>query len=90
MKQRDLLFAGLLLLGVSAFAQNKPTLNPATDPKRIFFQGFEQSWSDFTTTKIDEINQIQYYNNLGTEQGSKKIWEKPEEWQIYGTEGELT
>lgn len=63
MKQRDLLFAGLLLLAIPAFAQEerKPTLNPATDPKVIFEQGFEADWDTWSTTEIDRIQSMDYY-----------------------------
>ncbi len=59
MKQRDLIFAGLLFMGVPAIAQPTRT---AQDAKVIFQQNFEQNWEAWQTTPVDTISQLEYYN----------------------------
>ena len=83
MKQRDLLFAGLLLIGVPVFAQNHDPSDPLTpidpdkDPKVIFFQGFEQDWADWSTDSIDVIDKLYYYKDH--ESGQKAdMWKSTE------------
>jgi hypothetical protein len=81
MKQRDLLFAGLLLLGVPAFAQNydpsvRP-IDPNSDPKVIFEQGFEANWNDWSTDSIDVIDKLYYYKDHKSGQ-TANMWESTE------------
>lgn len=73
MKKRDLLFAGLLLIGASAFAQPVRT---SQDAKEIFFQGFEGDFDTWSNEIVDSITELKYYNNTVT--GTKNnfnIWE---------------
>ena len=82
MKQRDLLFAGLLLLGAPAFAQqDEPTRTPQ-DAKVIFFQDFEADWQKWSTDTIDVIDVLEYYNHSGNATGnSMKPWEERDKWE---------
>ncbi len=81
MKQRDLLFAGLLLLGAPAFAQDGPTRTPQ-DAKVIFFQDFEADWQKWSTDTIDVIDVLEYYNHSGNATGnSMKPWEERDKWE---------
>ena len=74
MKKRDLLFAGLLLAALPAFAQ--PDLSDPRSAKVVFTQDFEKSWTEFTTTAIDSITELQYYTNTGkTNSNSLNPWE---------------
>ena len=68
MKQRDLLVAGLLLLGLPVLAQ--PDLTNPQSAKVVFTQDFEASWEEWKTTKIDEITEIQYYVKDGDSDGN--------------------
>lgn len=82
MKKRDLLLAGLLLMGVPVFAQNHDPndgLDDSKDPKVIFFQGFEQDWNSWSTDSIDVIDELYYYKNH-TSGSTANMWEKPEEF----------
>lgn len=79
MKKRDLLFAGLLLLGVPVLAQRTFQLDDKTDPKVIFEQGFEDDWNSWSTDSIDVIDTLWYYANH-TDGQSANIWEKPDEF----------
>lgn len=79
MKKRDLLFAGLLLLGVPVLAQGTFQLNDKTDPKVIFEQGFEDDWASWSKDSIDVIDTLWYYANHTSGQ-TANIWEKPEEF----------
>lgn len=79
MKKRDLLFAGLLLLGVPVLAQRTFQLNDKTDPKVIFEQGFEDDWASWSKDSIDVIDTLWYYANH-TEGQTANMWEKPEEF----------
>ena len=76
MKQRDLLFAGLLLFAAPAFAQDGPTFDPAKDAKVVFTQDFEADWKTWTTTPVDTIFKVEYYDHEGASNGtSMKPWE---------------
>jgi hypothetical protein len=82
MKKRDLLLAGLLLMGVPVFAQNHDPndgIDDSKDPKVIFFQGFEQDWNSWSTDSIDVIDELYYYKNHTSGQ-TANMWEKPEEF----------
>jgi hypothetical protein len=82
MIKRDLLFAGLLLMGVTAFAQQKPTFDEKLDAKQIFFQNFEAGWDEWSTTAIDSITVLEYYDHQGTDNGTSfKPWSDPENWK---------
>ena len=82
MKQRDLLFAGLVLLATPAFAQDQPTFDPAKDAKVVFTQNFEDDWETWTTKAVDSIKQVEYYKTKETANGtSYKPWENPNDWQ---------
>ena len=80
MKKRDLLFAGLLLMGLPVSAQLN--LNDPNGAHVVFSQDFEGSWDEWKTTVIDSITEIQYYLNTGSDNGSKKIWESPDDWKL--------
>ena len=72
MKKRDLLFAGLLLMGVTAFAQ--PTRTPQ-DAKVIFTQTFEDDWDKWQSTPVDTITEIQYFKGVtGGNQQFSNAW----------------
>lgn len=76
MKQRDLLLAGLLLLGGSVFAQNAPDLTNPNSAKQVFFQGFEDDWNTWSTTEVDRITQLEYWDKSGDHEGNDmKPWE---------------
>ena len=78
MKKRDLLFAGLLLIGATAFAQPQRT---SQDAKEIFFQGFEGDFDEWSNEVVDSITVLQYYNNTKTgSQANVKIWEDKGSW----------
>ena len=84
MKKRDLLLAGLLLMGVTAFAQSGPTLNPDKDAKVIFTQTFEDDWDHWQNTPVDTIKFLEYYDT--PKQGSNgdgqyKAWENRDLWK---------
>ena len=84
MKQRDLLFAGLLLFAAPAFAQpgiTEPLFDADKDAKLIFSQDFEADFATWSTTPVDSITQMEYYDHQGNSSGTFKPWEKPEEWQ---------
>jgi len=75
MKQRDLLFAGLLLLAAPAFAQDGPTFDPTKDAKVVFTQDFESDWKTWSTTPVDSILKVQYWDHEGTsENNTMKPW----------------
>ena len=76
MNKKDLLLAGLLLFLAPAFAQDGPTFNPAKDAKVIFTQDFESDWTTWTTTAVDTIFKVEYYDHEGNSNGtSMKPWE---------------
>jgi len=84
MKQRDLLFAGLMLMAAPAFAQldDSPTFDPAKDAKVVFTQTFEADWETWSTKPVDTIFQVEYYKNKQTSNSnSLKPWESPKDWQ---------
>ena len=85
MKQRDLLFAGLMFLAAPAFAQpgiTEPEFDAAKDAKVVFTQTFEADWETWSTKPVDTIYQVEYYKNKQTSNSnSLKPWEKPNEWQ---------
>ena len=81
MKQRDLLFAGLLLLGAPAFAQDEPTRTPQ-DAKVIFFQDFEADWEEWSNEEIDRIEVLEYYNHPGMHNGTDMTpWTERDKWE---------
>ena len=87
MKQRDLLFAGLMLLAAPAFAQTgpgftEPIFDPAKDAKVVFTQNFESNWEKWSTDAVDTIWKVEYYKNTGaTNSNSLKPWDEPQNWQ---------
>ncbi len=85
MKQRDLLFAGLMFLAAPAFAQpgiTEPEFDAAKDAKVVFTQTFEADWETWSTKPVDTIFQVEYYKNKQTSNSnSLKPWEAPNEWQ---------
>ena len=64
MKQRDVLLAGALMLGMGLNAQ-------AQEESRLFFFGFEDGMASFTdsTNPLDSITSISYYKGNPTEVG---------------------
>jgi hypothetical protein len=79
MKKRDLLVAGLLLMGLPVVAQ--PDLTNPQSAKVVFTQNFEADWEDWKNTEIDRITEIQYYVNTGTSDGNGfKPWEGAADW----------
>ena len=64
MKQRDVLLAGALMLGMGLTAQ-------AQEESRLFFFGFEDGMASFTdsTHPLDSITTISYYKGNPTESG---------------------
>lgn len=94
--KKNLLFTGLLLAAVPAFAQQtEPTRHPESDPYQIFYQDFEfQTEGEATAEElflqwqqqdIDTIHGVQYYihqKESGDNLGTKaKPWEDREHWQ---------
>jgi len=82
MIKRDLLFAGLLLMGVTAFAQ--PTFDEKKDAKQIFFQDFEADWDAWSSEPIDTIDVLEYYDHQGADNGpsdSRRPWVDPDNWK---------
>ncbi len=78
MKKRDLLFAGLLLFGATAFAQPQRT---PQDPEQLFFQDFESDFDAWKEKEVDRITELQYYNNSQTgTKNNTKIWENKADW----------
>lgn len=98
--KKNLLFAGLLLAAIPIWAADElpdePKWNPATDPYQMFLQDFEfesagltpeQAFKAWQSTKIDSIEQVQYYvhekeggasDNLGN---GKKPWTDRDNWR---------
>lgn len=67
-------------MGVSAFAQ--PTFDEKLDAKQIFFQNFEAGWDEWSTTAIDSITVLEYYDHQGADNGTSfKPWSDPENWK---------
>ena len=87
MKQRDLLFAGLMLLAAPTFAQTgpgytEPIFDPVKDAKVVFTQNFEKDWDKWSTEAVDTIWKVEYYKNTGTKNSnSLKPWDEPQNWQ---------
>ena len=82
MKQRDLLFAGLMLMAAPAFAQDSPTFDESKDAKVVFTQTFEADWETWSTNAVDTIYKVEYYKNKQTDNSnSLKPWENPKDWQ---------
>ena len=78
MKKRDLLFAGLLLFGATAFAQPQRT---SQDPKELFFQDFEADFDAWKEMEVDRITELKYYNNNQTgTKANTNIWENKADW----------
>lgn len=78
MKKRDLLFAGLLLFGATAFAQPQRT---PQDPEQLFFQDFEADFDAWKEKEVDRITELQYYNNSQTgTKNNTKIWQNKADW----------
>lgn len=78
MKKRDLLFAGLLLFGATAFAQPQRT---PQDPEQLFFQDFESDFDAWKEKEVDRITELQYYNNSQTgTKNNTKIWQNKADW----------
>ena len=83
MKKRDLLFAGLLLFGATAFAQPQRT---PQDPEQLFFQDFEADFDAWKEMEVDRITELQYYNNSQTgTKANTKIWENKADWDWNNT-----
>ena len=69
-------------MGVTAFAQQKPTFDEKLDAKQIFFQNFEAGWDEWSTTPIDSITVLEYYDHQGADNGTSfKPWSDPENWK---------
>lgn len=67
-------------MGVTAFAQ--PTFDEKLDAKQIFFQNFEAGWDEWSTTAIDSITVLEYYDHQGADNGTSfKPWSDPENWK---------
>ena len=83
MKQRDLLFAGLMLMAAPAFAQEDgPTFDESKDARVVFTQNFEAEWETWSTVPVDTIEQVEYYKNKQTSNSnSLKPWENPNDWK---------
>jgi hypothetical protein len=85
MKQRDLLFAGLLLFAAPAFAQpgvTEPVFDADKDAKLIFSQDFEADFATWSKIRVDSITQMEYYDHEGNSNGTSfKPWDEPDKWQ---------
>ena len=82
MKKTNLLLMGLLLMGVSAIAQ--PVYTPQ-DAKIVFMQSFEADWDEWTSTTVETIEQVAYYNRLGNSSGNNMdIYNGSSDWDIFG------
>lgn len=82
MKKTNLLLMGLLLMGVSAIAQ--PVYTPQ-DAKVVFMQSFEADWDEWTSTTVETIEQVAYYNRLGNSSGNNMdIYNGSSDWDIFG------
>ena len=67
-------------MGVTAFAQ--PTFDEKKDAKQIFFQDFEADWDEWSSTPIDSITVLEYYDHEGNSNGTSfKPWTEPQNWQ---------
>lgn len=89
MKQRDLLFAGLLLFAAPAFAQDDPVpgidmpiFDAEKDAKLIFSQNFEGNYAEWTTKAVDTIYKVEYYIHKNEKNGNSfKPWDSPDDWK---------
>lgn len=85
MKQRDLLFAGLLLFAAPAFAQpgiTEPLFDADKDAKLIFSQDFEADFATWSKIRVDSITQMEYYDHEGNTNGTSFTpWTEPDKWQ---------
>ena len=80
MKKRDLLFAGLLLCGVSAIAQ--PQFDEQKDAKVIFTQDFEKNWKEWCETPVDKIEVLRYYDHEGRSNSTSFTpWTDRDSWK---------
>lgn len=71
-------------MGVTAFAQSGPTLNPDKDAKVIFTQTFEDDWDHWQSTPVDTIKFIEYYDTPkqgDNGDGQYKAWENRDLWK---------
>ena len=94
-----MIFAGMLFLGVSAFAQ--PDLNDPRNAKVIFHQDFEategltdeQSYIEWSRTPIDTIKYLEYYAKLGTStprSSTGDIYDGSADWEIFAIRTDST
>ena len=99
MRKSYLIFAGMLFLGVSAFAQ--PNLNDPRNAKVIFHQDFEategltdeQSYIEWSRTPIDTIKYLEYYSKLGTStprSTTGDIYDGSADWEIFAVRTDST
>ena len=99
MRKSYLIFAGMLFLGVSAFAQ--PDLNDPRNAKVIFHQDFEatpgltdeQSYIEWSRTPIDTITYLEYYSKLGTStprSSTGDIYDGSADWEIFAVRTDST
>ena len=99
MRKSYLIFAGMLFLGVSAFAQ--PDLNDPRNAKVIFHQDFEategltdeQSYIEWSRTPIDTIKYLEYYAKLGTStprSSTGDIYDGSADWEIFAIRTDST
>ena len=99
MRKSYLIFAGMLFLGVSAFAQ--PDLNDPRNAKVIFHQDFEategltdeQSYIEWSRTPIDTIRYLEYYAKLGTStprSSTGDIYDGSADWEIFAIRTDST
>lgn len=80
------LFAGLLLIGVPAFAQEGPVIDASRDAHKVFSESFGGSWDFRKNNIIDSITSIEYYNREGSGNFSNKnIYDGSWDWEIYGS-----
>jgi len=102
MRKSYLIFAGMLFLGVSVFAQSGPDLNDPRNARLIFHQDFEategltdeQSYIEWSRTPIDTIRELEYYSKLGTStpRGSTSgdIYDGSADWEIFAVRTDST
>ncbi len=93
--KKNLLFAGLLLAAIPAFAQKDGPTKTDADPYQIFSQDFEfkaaegmseeEAFKAWQQQEIGRIEGVQYYKHKkesGDNLGTNaKPWEKRDEWQ---------
>lgn len=82
--KKNLLFASLILAAVPAFADGP--VRSASDPHRIFLQDFESDFEAWSSTPVDSIEKVRFYNHVGkveTSDGNfndKRYITDPETW----------